>query len=86
MVFDDVLVVLVMLLSGFRCFVLLCDRDVDVDFDFSAVSVFFSSLFRFRISFSFSFFSFSSFLSLIMFIDCSDVNTRANWVGIPTRR
>ena len=84
--FDDVLMVLVMLLSGLRYGVGSLVRVRGVGFGFSAAAVFFASFCCFLSSFSLSFFSFCSCLSLIMVIDCSDVSTRANWVGMPTRR
>lgn len=82
----DVVHVFVMLLSGLR--------DVDakrtpflgLGLGFFAASAFFSSLFRFLSIFSFSLRSFSSRRSRMMFIDCSDVRTRENVVGMPTRR
>ena len=83
---DDVVAVLVMLESGLRCVSVMPLRDLGLGFGFCAAAVFFSSFCFFLSCFSLSFFSFSSCLSLIMFIDCSDVSTRANWVGMPTRR
>ncbi len=86
MLSDDVVHVLVMLLSGLRCVGPMRKRDLGWDFAFFAVAAFFSSLFLLLFAFSLSFLSFSSFLSCLRFIDCSDVNTRENVVGMPTRR
>ena len=83
---DDVVVILVMLLSGLRC--LGCRRTLflGLGFGFSAAAFFFSSLSFFFLSFSASLFSLSCCRLRMMFIDCSDVRTLENVVGMPTRR
>ena len=82
----DVEHVLVMLLSGLRDVDVRRTTFLGVGLGLAAASAFFSSLFRFLSSFSFSLRSFSACRSRMMLIDCSDVRTRANVVGMPTRR
>ena len=82
----DVVHVLVMLLSGLRDMDAKRTPFLGLGLGFFAASAFFSSLFRFLSIFSFSLRSFSSCRSRMMFIDCSDVRTRENVVGMPTRR
>lgn len=84
--FCDVADVLVMLLSGLRCFCPVCFSFRAAGLGFVAVAAFFSSLAAFLSVFSFSSLSFFSFFSRNSFIDCSSVSTRANVVDMPPRR